>query len=147
MYHIIYKFNRCYDTGQNIFIYEYIIGFQGNQKYKLCISYKIIGYGLKSDAICEEGYTYAFMFRNNIMNSSDNHGLCDLNERFVRLIQEINYDWMILFMNSLSNSSTLAKLACNDKDLVHGVLGTHQCDVPKKVVQRNPKLKISGGYA
>ena len=50
--------------GKFISIDEQTIGFQGRHSDKLRITYKAEGDGFQCDAVCDEGFTYAFYFRN-----------------------------------------------------------------------------------
>ena len=62
MNHLSYNFKRWWDTGNKIAIDQKTIEFQGNHKYKLCITYKSIVYGFQAYDIYEEVYTYAFIY-------------------------------------------------------------------------------------
>ena len=102
-----YKFKRLFYIGKNISIYEHTIIFQGNQIYKLWITYNNIGYGFQNDSICEEGCTYTSVLHYNIIKISGNHVLFSLCERVVHLIWYLKHDSEILFMKNLYNLSTL----------------------------------------
>ena len=48
-------------------------------------------------------------------------------------------------MYNFYNLRTLAIVAYEDKALLYGVTRTHQHSVPKQVVQKEPKSKVSVG--
>ena len=50
--------------GRNVSIDEQDIGFQGRHKDKQRITFKKVGDGFLVDALCADGYTYSFYFRN-----------------------------------------------------------------------------------
>ena len=62
--HIMWVSKQCVVLGSNISIDEQDIGFQGQHSDKQCISYKCVGDGFLVDALCSEGYTYSWYFRN-----------------------------------------------------------------------------------
>ena len=51
--HIRYNFNRFWDIGQNMSIYEHTIGFQCNYKENFRINYKRIMDSSQADSICK----------------------------------------------------------------------------------------------
>jgi Transposase IS4 len=60
---------RAWKLGKNISVDEQTIGFQGHHKDKLRITYKAEGDGFQCDALCQEGYTYNFYYRNQPASS------------------------------------------------------------------------------
>jgi Transposase IS4 len=56
---------KAWKLGKAISVDEQTIGFQGNHKGKLCITYKAEGDGFQCDALCQGGYTYTFYFWNH----------------------------------------------------------------------------------
>ena len=80
-------------------IYEQTIGFQCIHKDKLHVTYNNNGDIFQADAICEEGYTYTFVFHRGIVPRSVHHGLCGLNEQGFHLIQELKNDLMFSFVD------------------------------------------------
>ena len=93
---------------------------------ELHITCKRIVDGFQADTICEEGYTYALMFRHDIMPNSGQNGLFDLHGKVFHLIQKLNHEWTRLFMDNLYNQRTLAGLAYKEKALAHRVARIHQ---------------------
>ena len=65
--HLLQNAKRCWDTGAKVSIDEQTIEFQGKNSSKLRITYKRIGDGFQEDAICKDGYTYAFKFRHDLV--------------------------------------------------------------------------------
>lgn len=57
---------KCVVLGSNISIDEQDIGFQGQHKDKQRISYKRVGDGFLVDALCSDGYTFTWYFRNQV---------------------------------------------------------------------------------
>ena len=55
---------EAWKLGSNISCDEQTQGFQGNHADKQRITYKAEGDGFQCDAICQNGYTYSFFFRN-----------------------------------------------------------------------------------
>ena len=49
-------------TGKYVSVDEQTIAFKGNSSMKLRISYKKEGDGFQCDAVCDRGYTFAFIF-------------------------------------------------------------------------------------
>lgn len=64
LHHMNYVNKMAWNLGENISVDEQTIGFQGHHKDKLRITYKAEGDGFQCDALCQEGYTYGFYFRN-----------------------------------------------------------------------------------
>ena len=52
--------------GKHISIDEEDIGFQGRHKDKQRITFKKVGDGFLVYALCADGYTYSFYFRNQV---------------------------------------------------------------------------------
>jgi hypothetical protein len=49
--------------GQFLSLDKQTIGFRGRSKWKLRIKYKKEGDGFQADALCEQGYTWSFVYR------------------------------------------------------------------------------------
>ena len=60
-----YIFKMAWLLGVCFAIDEMTIGFQGMHADKRRITYKNEGDGFQADALCDDGYTYQFYFRNH----------------------------------------------------------------------------------
>ena len=134
--HLLQNAKRCWDTGSILSIDEQTIGFQGKHAAKLRITYKRIGDGFQADAICEEGYTYAFKFRHDLVPNVGSDDLSPLHKRCVWLMRQLENDWTRIYMDNLYNSLKFVKIAYGEKCLVHGVVRTHQRGLPGSVIQK-----------
>ena len=63
--HAIYISKQAMYLGQHISVDEQTIGCQGRHPDITRISYKHKGDGFQCDAVCSDGYTYTFYFRNH----------------------------------------------------------------------------------
>jgi len=52
--------------GEKDSVDEQTIGFRGRHEDKLRITYKKEGDGFQCDALCDDGFTYSFYFRNEL---------------------------------------------------------------------------------
>ena len=139
MQHLLQNAKRCWETGKILSIDEQTIGFQGRHAAKLRITYKRIGDGFQADALCEEGYTYAFVFRHDIVPNVGTDDLSPLHKRCVWLMRQLQNDWSCIYMHNLYNSLKFVKVAYKEKCLVHGVVRTHQRGLPHSVIQKEVK--------
>ena len=77
--------------GKCVAIDEQTIGFKGRSGMKLRISYKREGDGFQCDALCDEGYTFAFFFRHgdapSIGRQYDHLELSDTARRVILLAE------------------------------------------------------------
>ena len=62
--HMLRVSKECIFIGKGIAIDEQDIGFQGKHKDKQQVTFKKVGDGFLLDALCSDGYTYSFYFRN-----------------------------------------------------------------------------------
>ena len=119
---------------------EQTIGFQGRHADKLRITFKKIGDGFMCDAICECGYTYSFIFRNDKVPDII-HDLSNTSKRVLHLIQEVPNDWINVYMDNLFNSVKLCEAAWIEKAKVHGVVRKSGRGIPTEVTQIEVKAK------
>ena len=81
---------QCVVLGSNISIDEQDIGFQGQHRDKQHISYKRVRDGFLVDALCSEGYTYSWYFRNQAAPRQwMERGLSPLHSRVMSLLQQL----------------------------------------------------------
>ena len=113
--------------SQSISVDEMDIIFQGRHKNKQRVTYKKVGDGFLVDALCAEGYTYSWYFRNQLAPRNwIDCGLSPLHDRVMSLFEQLpekigNY---ICGMDNLFNSQIFAKQELNEsgKDVMtHGV--------------------------
>jgi hypothetical protein len=72
----------AWTLGKTFSINEQTIGFQGKHKDKLQITYKKGGDGFQCGALCHDGFTYSFYFRNHPAKKKYiNEGLSPLHSR------------------------------------------------------------------
>jgi hypothetical protein len=64
MRHMQLVSQEAWDPGPDLAIDEQTIGFQGRCANKRRMTYKAQGDGFQCDALCNEGYTFSFYFRN-----------------------------------------------------------------------------------
>ena len=103
---------------------EQTIGFQGNHKDKKRITYKAEGDGFQCDALCQDGFTYQFYFRNEPAPKRwKKLGLSPLHSRVMALFDTLKDDHHQCGMDNLYNSVAFCKAAFKHpkKVLLHGV--------------------------
>eukprot|EP01048_Picozoa_sp_COSAG05_P021918 COSAG05_NODE_4189_length_1630_cov_6.087524_1_plen_446_part_10 len=131
-------FREYWCTGQRVSVDEQTIGFQGRHFAKLRITYKNEGDGFQCDALCEQGYTYSFIFRHELAPSSGLN-LSPLHERVIYLLKSLPNKWTHVFMDNLYNSVKFARAAYTVKCLVHGVARTWGRGIIDSVLQKEVK--------
>ena len=102
------------------------IGFKGRHKDILCISYKREGDGFQCDAICDDGFTYQFYFRNEQPPPQYAH-LLPLFARVMALFDILQDNFHRVGCNNLYVSAKLCKISYMypQKVLIHGVCRAH----------------------
>ena len=105
------------NIGQSISVDEMDIGFQGRHKDRHRVRYKKVGDVFLVDALCAEGYTYSWYFRNQLAPRKwIDYGLLPMHGRVMSLFEQIpekTGDY-ICGMDNLYNSSKFAKKALNE---------------------------------
>ena len=144
----------CMMIGQNISVDEQDIGFQGQHKDKQRISYKRVGDGFLVDALCADGYTYTWYFRNQLAPKYwIDKGLSPLHSRVMSLFQQLpqNTENYKCGMDNLFMSPKFAKAALNlsgKRVMIHGVCrpstGVPKCIVQDKVTRKDDVLRSKG---
>ena len=140
--------------GQDISIDEQDISFQGRHKDKQRVTYKRAGDGFLVDALCSDGYTYSWYFRNEPAPKSWlDKGLSPLHSRVMILLQQLpegtkNY---VCGMDNLFMSPKFAKIAHNEsgrKVMIHGVCrqsrGIPNCILQDAVTKKDDLLRTRG---
>jgi hypothetical protein len=130
--------------AQSISIDEQTIGFQGSHKDKRRITYKAEGDGFQNDALCQDGYTYQFYFRNEPAPAFfRKKGLSPLHSRVMALFDSIKDRYHHCGMDNLYNSVNFCKagFANRNKVLIHGVTRKGGRGLPSSVLQEEVKNK------
>ena len=92
--------------GVDISIDEQTIKFQGRHVDKLQITYKREGDGFQCDALCDNGYTYAFQFRNEAAPTNYlQQGLSPLHARVMGLFDNLSTHYHRCGLDNLYNSA------------------------------------------
>jgi len=98
------------------------------------ISFKKIGDWFMADAICESGYTYAFIFRNSKVPPII-HYLYTTSKRVLYLMKTVPNDWVLMYMDNSFKNVKLCWAAFIEKCLVHGVTRKAGRGIPDTVRQ------------
>ena len=132
-------FPQVWNLGQEFSIDEITIGFQGKHADKRRITYKRAGDGFQCDALCENGFTYQFYFRNHPappkylkMKLSPPHS------RVMALFDSLTDRNHICAMDNLYNSATFCRVSFTHEKrvMVHGVARKGMRGVPSSVIQQ-----------
>jgi hypothetical protein len=144
--------------GKWLSIDEQTLGFQGRSALKLRISYKKEGDGFQCDAVCDNGYTFAFYFRHGDappLPKVFKEKIPDLSPtamRVVWLALRLPNEWSRIYMDNLFNSRKLFTALYMAKALAHGVVRTTGRGLPPSVRQLEEKnvkeaMKLRGRTA
>jgi hypothetical protein len=149
--HILAVSKSAWDLGLEISVDEQTIGFQEVHIDKLRITYMSEGDGFQCDALCQDGFSYAFTFATSLHPLSILlwgyhpciHGSWDC---LILLIQVSSVD-----MDSLYNSAKLFRAGFNHpmKVRVAGVTrkggrGIPACVIQEEKVKKADQLKVRG---
>lgn len=128
--------------GRDVSVDEQTIGFQGNHSDKLRITYKKEGDGFQCDALCQDGYTYCFYFRNEPPpRQYKKEGFSPLHSRVLALFDNLHDEYHRCGMDNLYMSARFARAAFNHpkKVMVSGVTRKGMRGLPKCVIQEEQK--------
>jgi Transposase IS4/SAP domain len=142
--HINFVSQKAWMLGQNVSVDEQTIGFQGNHKDKLRITYKSEGDGFQCDALCQEGYTYAFYFRNHPAPKSYlDQGYSPLHSRVLYLFDTLKDMYHRCTMDNLYMSVRFVAASYKHpkKVLVAGVTRKGNRGYPKAALQEEVKSR------
>ena len=129
---------KAWICGYEISVDEQTLKFQGHHVDKLRISYKREGDGFQCDALCNDGYTFAFYFRNEPPPKVYiDQGLSPLHARVMALFDKLSSKFHRCGMDNLYNSARFCKHVYNhpNKILVHGVARRNGRGIPTSVLQ------------
>ena len=123
-----------------ISIDEQTIGFKGKHGDKLRISYKREGDGFQCDAICDDGFTYSFYFRNEPPPEKYSH-MSALHARVLGLFDILQDEFHRVGCDNLYVSAKLCKEAYNHtkKVMIHGVCRMFGRGFPSMTIQEEVK--------
>jgi hypothetical protein len=130
--------------GEVISVDEQTIGFQGNHKDKLRITYKAEGDGFQCDAMCQDGFTFGFFFRNHpAPKKFTAQGLSPLHSRVMSLFDCLKDKFHRCQMDNLYMSAKFARAAYlhRQKVLIAGVTRKGMRGLPKAVIQEEVKSR------
>ena len=134
---------KMWIPGKWLSIDEQTLGFQGRSGIKLRISYKKEGDGFQCDAVCDDGYTFAFYFRHGdpptLPAEFKDSDLSPTAQRVVWLALRLPNLWSRIYMDNLFNSRKLFTALYRAKCLAHGVVRTTGRGLPPSVRQLEEK--------
>ena len=150
--HVLKVSLTAWTCGEIISVDEQTVGFKGRHTDKLRITYKAEGDGFQCDALCSDGYTYTFYFRNVPAPPEYlEKGLSTLHSRVMWLFDQVKSKHHRCGMDNLYTSVKFFKEAyCHEKKvLCHGVARKSGRGVPTSVLQeevmnRNAQLSVRG---
>ena len=117
---------------------EETIGFQGRHADKLRITYKAEGDGFQCDAICDDGYTYTFFFRNQPAPKKYlDDGFSPLHARVLALYDCLNDDFHQVRFDNLYMAAKFALRSFQHKKhiMVEGVTRVGARGLPQEIMQ------------
>ena len=130
--------------GKYISIDEQTIGFQGRHADKIRVTYKNAGDGFQADAICADGYTFNWYFRNQPAPQHFlNKGFSPLSSRVLCLLSQLPNKNYVCGMDNLYMSTKLSH-ACYtsaQKVMTHGVTRCNGRGLPKCITQQEVTRK------
>lgn len=121
---IMFVSKEAWVPGKHLAADEQTIGFQGKHADKLRVTFKEEGDGFMCDALCDNGYTFAFYFRNQPAPPKYlSMGLSPLHARVLSLFDMLDDKCHHVSMDNLYNSAKFCKDCFNHpmKVLVAGV--------------------------
>jgi hypothetical protein len=134
----------AWSLGETFSIDEQTIGFQGKHQDKLRITYKKEGDGFQCDALCQDGFTYSFYFRNHpAPKKYIDQGLSPLHSRVMALFDCVKFQKHRCGMDNLYMSAKFAKASFNHPHsiLVAGVTRKGMRGLPSCVLQEEKSNK------
>ncbi len=135
---------EAWDPGPDLAIDEQTIGFQGRHADKRRITYKAEGDGFQCDALCDEGYTFSFYFRNQPAPKKYLlQGLSPLHSRVMSLFDSLRSRFHRVTFEKLYLSAKFCKASWNhpNKVLIAGVTRKGGRGLPPSVLQEEEQNK------
>ncbi len=134
----------AWSLGRDLAGDEQTIGFKGRSEFKKRITYKKEGDGFQADALCDDGYTYCFYFRNQSAPKKYlKEGLSPLHSRCMALFDCLPNSYHQVRFDNLYMSAKFALAAyCHpNKVMVEGVTRTNARGIPRQVLQYEAQAK------
>ena len=121
---------------------EQTVDFQGMHVDKLRITYKTEGDGFQCDAICDDGYTFEFYFRNEPPPEKYKY-LSPLHARVMSSIDSLKDKYHRIHVDNLYTSAKFFREAYRHpmKPLFAGVCRTSGRGLPNLVIQQEQKTR------
>jgi hypothetical protein len=113
LHHMNYLNVKAWKLGSNISVDEQTIGFQGNHKDKLRITYKVEGDGLQCNALCQEGYTTFYYWNQPAPKKFLDQDLSPLHARVMYMFDLLKEDYHRCGMDNLYISAKFISIAYN----------------------------------
>ena len=101
LYNIHKHFQLYWYPVRDLIVDKKTIGFWGRHKDKIQITFKDADDGFQSDAVCDLGYTYSFIYCNNDIPDSKNY-LCATSQRFIWILRRLKKEWNHVYMCNTS---------------------------------------------
>ena len=123
---------------------EETMGFKGKHIDKLRITYKAEGDGFQCDAICDDGYTFTFFFRNQPAPKKYlDAGFSPLHARIMALFDCFTDEYHMVRFDNLYMSAKFALQSFQHpkKVMVEGVARTGGRGIPAEVMQSEVTTK------
>mmetsp|Transcript_22737 Transcript_22737/g.34392 ORF Transcript_22737/g.34392 Transcript_22737/m.34392 type:complete len:226 (+) Transcript_22737:1278-1955(+) len=142
---------EAWRLGRDVSCDEQTVGFQGVHKDKLRITYKNGGDGFQCDAICEDGYTWMFYFRNQPAPKKWIDKLSPLHSRCMAMMEQLDSEYHNIWFDNLYLSARFAKECLNHEKKVR-ILGSTQkkgrglpkCVIQEEVTNKSMKKFVRG---
>lgn len=117
---------------------EQTMRFQGRSAFKLRITYKAEGDGFQCDAICQDGFTYCFYFRQAPPPEKFiKKGFSPLHARVLEMLEKLPGEWYRITFDNLYISTKFVKEAYKMKILVAGVARQGGRGIPPVLIQKH----------
>lgn len=135
---------KAWRLGRRLSVDEQTMGFQGRHPDKLRITYKKEGDGFQCDALCDDGYTQSFYFRNEPPPSRYTEtGLSPLHARVMSLFDTVEDMYHECGVDNLYMSARFCREAYNHpkKIKLHGVARKSGRGLPDLILQQELQNK------
>ena len=138
--HMQIMFLDCWDPGPHIAGDEQDAGFQGRHPDKQRVTFKKEGDGFLIDALCDNGFTMTFYFRNMPAPAKwTRKGFCPTHARMLMMMEQLDGENFTCGMDNLFISVKFLRAALTEIDQkiqVHGVCRNSDKGLPSCVIQQ-----------
>jgi hypothetical protein len=150
--HMLKVSPEAWVLGPNASVDEQTVGFQGHHIDKLRITYKNEGDGFQCDALCQDGYTYSFYYRNHpAPQKYIAMGLSPLHARVMGLFDTLETKYHRIGLDNLYNSAKFARAAylhtmkvCVSGVTRKGMRGLPDCVLQDEAKNKKMQMKVRG---